>query len=82
MARVVNIHEAKTHFSELVEAVEHGEEVIIARRGKRVARLIMVDGLSQPRRIGWAKGQIWYGPDFDKSLEDLFEVLSEEGSEE
>jgi prevent-host-death family protein len=37
--RQVNIHEAKTHFSELIAAVERGEEVIIARRGKQVVRL-------------------------------------------
>lgn len=39
MVRQVNIHEAKTHFSELIAAVERGEEIIIARRGKPVARV-------------------------------------------
>lgn len=56
MTRVVNIHEAKTHFSKLVEAVEHGEEVVIARRGKPVLKLVAVDA-ERPRRVlGWPKG--------------------------
>ena len=41
--RQVNIHEAKTHFSELIAAVERGEEVMIARRGKPVAKLSLAD---------------------------------------
>ena len=82
MTKVVNIHEAKTHFSRLLEEVERGEEVVIARRGKRVARLVPDAPSPALQRIGWAKGKIWYGPDFDESLEDMFEVLSDEGEHE
>ncbi len=74
----MNLHEAKTHFSKLLEAIEQGEEIVIARRGKPVARLVR-DGVGESphRRIGWAKGMISYGPDFDATLEDMFECLSE-----
>jgi prevent-host-death family protein len=43
MARQVNMHEAKTHFSKLAEAVEAGEEIVIARAGKPVMRLVKVE---------------------------------------
>ncbi len=56
MARTVNIHEAKTHFSKLVEAAERGEEIIIARRGKPVLKLVPVEQPPRKLRIGWAKG--------------------------
>ena len=47
MARQVNMHEAKTHFSKLAEAVEAGEEIVIARAGKPVMRLVKVDDVQQ-----------------------------------
>jgi len=76
MTRVVNVHEAKTHLSSLLEEVERGEEVVIARRGKRVARLVR-DVPAKPERIGWAKGMI-IGDDFFDPIDDLFEVFKEE----
>ncbi len=55
MARPVNVHEAKTHLSRLLEAVENGEEVVIARAGRPVARLVAVDAGPHPRGRGiWA----------------------------
>jgi prevent-host-death family protein len=58
MAKVINIHAAKTHFSKLVEEVEAGGEVTIARAGKPVMRLVKyVEDLS-PRTLGFAEGEI------------------------
>jgi prevent-host-death family protein len=54
MARQFNMHEAKTHFSKLAEAVEAGEEVIIARAGKPVMRLVKVEQVQQPIVPGFA----------------------------
>jgi prevent-host-death family protein len=54
MAKQVNMHEAKTHFSKLAEAVEAGEEVVIARAGKPVMRLVKVDEVQQPIVPGFA----------------------------
>ncbi len=64
--RVVNIHEAKTHFSRLVDAAARGETVVIARAGKPLARLTALD---QPapvgnRRIGFLRDQIAVPDDF------------------
>jgi prevent-host-death family protein len=72
----INIHEAKTRFSRLVERVSGGEEIIIARAGKPVARLVPLER-RPPRRLGRMKGRIWIAPDFDAPLPgdllDLFE---------
>jgi len=65
----VNVHEAKTHLSRLLERVERGEEIVIARSGKPVARLVPVEpSLAGKRPIGLYKGQIWMSEDFDEPL--------------
>jgi prevent-host-death family protein len=64
----VNIHEAKTHLSRLVERVEAGEEITLARAGRPVARLVPYRARPMPRQAGVWKGQVWIGPDFDEPL--------------
>ncbi len=61
-----NIHEAKTNLSRLIERAAAGEEVIISKAGKPVARLIPYAEAKKPRRIGIWKGKIWIAPDFDE----------------
>jgi prevent-host-death family protein len=68
MATVVNIHEAKTHLSRLLVRVSAGEEIVIARAGKPVARLLRVEEKRRKPQLGWAKGMIWIAPDFDAPL--------------
>jgi prevent-host-death family protein len=58
MKKVVNIHAAKTHFSKLVEEVESGAEVTIARAGKPVLRLVKYEEETPARKLGFAKGEI------------------------
>lgn len=72
----VNVHEAKTHLSKLLEKVALGEEVIIAKAGKPVARLVAI-GSERPRfKLGSAKGEFVVPDDFNdplpKEIEDLF----------
>ncbi|GLY20123.1 type II toxin-antitoxin system Phd/YefM family antitoxin [Kineosporia rhizophila] len=62
---MVNIHEAKTHLSRLLEAVERGEDVIIARAGKPVARLVPVRPRGTRRPGAW-KGRVVISEDFDE----------------
>ena len=57
MTRTVNIHQAKTHLSRLLDEVEGGEEVIIARNGHPVARLVSVSGPTE-RPMGFVKGSV------------------------
>ena len=66
--RTVNIHEAKTHLSRLVEQVERGEEIIIARNGTPVARLVALTKDIAPRVSGSMHGQIRLTDDFNAPL--------------
>ncbi len=63
---VVNIHEAKTHFSRLVERAIQGEEVVIGKAGKPVARLVPYREDDTPRVPGGWKGRIRIAEDFDE----------------
>jgi prevent-host-death family protein len=74
MAKPINIYEAKTRLSQLVEQVEKGEEVIIARAGRPVARLVAFRQTPTARKPGRLKGRIRIGRTFDQPLpSDLFE---------
>ncbi len=73
MADSVNIHEAKTHLSRLVERVEAGEEVVIARAGRPVARLVPYRSRTTPRVPGRWRDQIVIAPDFDDVNEQLIQ---------
>ena len=64
----VNIHEAKTHFSKLVERVRQGEEITIAKGGRPVARLVPVKAEKARRKPGSARGLVRISADFDKPL--------------
>lgn len=69
--RSVNIHEAKTHLSRLVERVEAGEEVVIARAGRPVARLVAFKPRTERRRPGLWQGRVVLAPDFDAPDEQI-----------
>jgi len=64
--RTVNVHEAKTHLSRLLEAVEAGEDVVIARAGKPVARLVPAQAATARRAGAW-KGRVVIADDFDEA---------------
>ncbi|MDI6792032.1 MAG: type II toxin-antitoxin system Phd/YefM family antitoxin [bacterium] len=70
MLAKVNIHEAKTHFSQLLTRVGNGEEIVIARAGKPIARLIPITKRGNQRIPGSAKGKIVIAEDFDAPLPD------------
>jgi prevent-host-death family protein len=63
-----NIHQAKSQLSKLLEAVQQGESVTIAKAGKPVAVLAPLPARPTPRRRGFLKGQIQLGPEFDEPL--------------
>jgi prevent-host-death family protein len=68
--RTVNIHEAKTHFSRLVDAAAGGEVIVIAKAGKPAARLVPMEHVKVTRRFGGLKGKIHIADDFDAPLPD------------
>jgi prevent-host-death family protein len=75
MATIVNIHEAKTHLSRLLERVALGEEIIIAKSGRPIARLLPVR--QKPQRVpGTHKDVIVVSDDFDEPLpEELLDAF-------
>jgi prevent-host-death family protein len=68
MERIVNVHEAKTHLSRILDRVIRGEEVVIGKAGRPVARIVPVHRKTQRRAPGSARGRIRILPSFDASL--------------
>jgi prevent-host-death family protein len=68
MARKVNLYEAKTKLSDLVERAAAGEEIIIAKGGKPRARLGPLKADRPARRFGAGRGKVWIADDFDAPL--------------
>jgi prevent-host-death family protein len=79
VATTFNIHYAKTHLSKLLEQVQAGEEIIIAKSGKPIARLCPIEKAAEktkPKRVfGSLKGKIWIAPDFDDPIPGLEEAI-------
>lgn len=69
--QITNISEAKAQLSALIERVMAGEDVIIGKAGKPVARLIRYENSRQPRRPGALKGKIFIADDFDELPDDI-----------
>lgn len=67
----VNIHEAKTNLSKLIDKVLKGESVVISKSNKPVVKLVLVDELQSKRNLGTAKGIVQIAADFDKELDDF-----------
>ena len=74
---MVNTHEAKTHLSRLLARVAAGEEIVIGKAGKPVAKLVPYTEEREPRKFGAWKGKVWLADDWDseetnKEIERLF----------
>lgn len=67
---VVNVHEAKTHLSRLLNRAASGEEIVIARGGKAIARLVPVEQAKARRTLGLDAGRLRIADDFDAPLPD------------
>jgi prevent-host-death family protein len=75
VAKQINVHEAKTHLSRFIEAVEAGEEVVIAKAGKPVARLVPIRRTTRRRKLGLLDGKFKIPDDFNAPLPE--DVLAE-----
>ena len=71
----VNIHEAKTHLSRLIDRVEAGQEIVIARAGRPVARLIPFQVRASPRVPGQWRGLVQIAPDFDEPDDEILDAF-------
>ena len=77
MTETVNMHRAKSSLSRLVERALAGEDVVIARNGQPLVRLVPVPKTRKPRVPGRLKGKVWISPDFeftDEEITELFEA--------
>jgi prevent-host-death family protein len=70
MSSTINIHEAKTHLSKIVDDVAAGAEVIIAKAGKPMARLSPIKAATRPKKFGLLKGKLKIPDDFNSPLDD------------
>lgn len=70
MPKMINIHEAKTHFSKLLARVCSGEEIIIAKSGRPIALIVPIEKKLQDRSPESAKNKIFIAEDFDAPLPD------------
>lgn len=66
--KTINIHVAKTHLSRLAEEAAAGDEIVIAKAGKPVARLVALEKPDFRKTYGILKGKIWISDDFDEPL--------------
>jgi prevent-host-death family protein len=71
MSTVINIHEAKTHLSRIVDEVAAGAEVIIAKAGKPMVRLTPIVGKPRRKKLGLLKGKIKVPDDFNAPLDEV-----------
>jgi len=67
---IYNLYEAKTALSQLVERAAAGEEIVIAKHGRPLARLTAFNKRGAPRTPGGWEGEVWIAPDFDEPLPD------------
>jgi prevent-host-death family protein len=73
----VNVHEAKTHFSRLLDRVAAGEEIVIAKAGKPIAKLVPLKRPPKRRTLGQDEGRVWIADDFDAPLPEEIQKLFE-----
>jgi prevent-host-death family protein len=76
MTTTLNLYQAKTQLSALVERAAAGEEIVIAKAGRPMARLVSLEK-RRPRRSGFLKGKVWIADDFDDTPEWLIRAFEE-----
>ncbi|MFD5876292.1 type II toxin-antitoxin system Phd/YefM family antitoxin [Streptomyces sp. NPDC060322] len=78
-ARQYNVHEAKTHFSRILQQVETGEEVVISRAGKPIAKVVPLRSKVNRTDYGVLRGRIHIPEDFDELPDDIAEAFGMRG---
>lgn len=73
MTEIINMHQAKSSLSRLVERALAGEDVLIARNGEPLVRLVPLRKNREPRVPGRSKGRVWIAPDFNAMSEEELE---------
>jgi prevent-host-death family protein len=77
VSETVNVHEAKTQLSRLLERAERGEKIVIVRSGRPVAKLVPYRPRRAPRRLGQWRGQGWIAPDVDETPPEVVRLFED-----
>ena len=80
MTEIVNMHEAKTTLSRLVERARAGEEIIIGKAGEPLVKLVPVKRRTKPRVPGKWRGKVWIAEDFDELTSDILDAFEGKAS--
>lgn len=82
--QITNISDAKASLAKLIERVLQGEEIVIGKAGKPVAKLVPFDLETEPRQLGVGQwhGQIWMADDFDELPEDVLQLFTGEAEDD
>jgi prevent-host-death family protein len=75
MSTVINVHDLKTNYSKYLERVISGEEILLGKHGKIVAKIIPLGLAQKPRTPGALKGKVWASKDFDEPLTELWATI-------
>ncbi|HUC87742.1 MAG TPA: type II toxin-antitoxin system Phd/YefM family antitoxin [Candidatus Binatia bacterium] len=77
MSNVINVHDFKTNYSKYLDRTINGEELLLGKHGKAVAKLIPLPQAKMPRQPGALKGKIWISNDFDKPMMALWDTVAD-----
>jgi prevent-host-death family protein len=69
------VHDLKTHYSKYLERVSNGEEILLGKHGKVIAKIVPLPQAQQPRVPGALKGKVWISDDFDAPMTALWDTV-------
>jgi prevent-host-death family protein len=75
MEDIVNVHDLKTNYSKYLDKVAGGQEILLGKHGKVVAKIVPLAQAQQPRVPGALKGKIWMSNDFDAPMTDIWDEV-------
>ncbi|HEX4774422.1 MAG TPA: type II toxin-antitoxin system Phd/YefM family antitoxin [Candidatus Saccharimonadales bacterium] len=75
MSPVINVHDLKTNYSKYLDKVISGEEILLGKHGKAVAKIVPLSQTKKPRVPGALKGKIWISDDFDTPMIELWGMV-------
>lgn len=74
MADLVNVHDLKTNYSKYLDRVANGQEILLGKHGRLVAKIVPIAQAQQPRTPGALKGKVWVSNDFDVPMMNLWDT--------
>ena len=76
MDNVINVHDFKTHYSKYLDQAVQGDEIVLGKHGKAIAKLVPISLPKTPRKPGALKGKIWFSDDFNQPMMALWDTVN------